>query len=267
MSPLRTLFVTITLGTSMLVASCAGKASPDIAGRSGSVANSGGVLQPEALDALDRMAEWLEGQPRLRLVIQDSVETMDESGDWLTLHHERTVTVRRPDRLRVDVNGDREVENVIYNGETVTLALPAQGLYAQDKTAPTIDGMLADIAERYGVRRPAGDLVRTGISQRVRERAGSAELLGDSLVRGHRCTHLRFTVPAGSWELWINKDGDPTPRKIVIRYTSFPGSPRYTMYVMGVETPAALGEELFQFSPAGMEQIPFSPVETAGEKR
>ena len=215
-------------------------------------------VDPAAMAVIGKMSDYLESQPRLRFVLFDSVDRPGDSGIPVEFNHKRTVTLQRPDRLRIDVVGDVEQENFYYDGKTVNIELLKDSVYAKAETAGTIDAMLDDMATRYQVRRPASEIIRTGIAKRVEAAVHRAVNLGPSTIRGVECDHVALSGPVADWELWVEKGDRPVPRKLLIRYRASQGAERYTMQVESVETPASLDAKLFEFSPrADMEEIPF----------
>ena len=69
------------------------------------------------------------------------------------------ITVRRPDRLLIDANGDDGPRKLFYDGKTVALALDAAGNHYATLPVPnTITMMMHVVMGRFGLDFPFGRL-------------------------------------------------------------------------------------------------------------
>jgi len=230
-------------------------------------AASPGAVEPKAREVVGWMSSYLDSQPRLRFLIQDTVDREEEDGSMQTFSHKRTVTVQRPDKLRMDVVGDLERETVVYDGKTITISLPLENLYAKTETAPSINAMLDDMSKRYGVTRPAADLAREGLGSGLLTRVESGKYLGIHRVLDEPCHHIAFTTAEMDWQVWIREGEVPTPRKVQIHYKNLYGEPRYTMLIQQVETPGSIAPGAFTLNPPkDAEEIPFASRSKAGKE-
>ena len=63
------------------------------------------------------------------------------------------------------------------------------------------------------------------------------------------------------WQLWIEADSTPLPRRVVIVDRGAPGWPRYTATLSDWNTSPTLSQDTFTFSPpAAAQKIPFVPA-------
>ena len=223
-------------------------------------------LDPKAVEVLKGMGDYLGSLPSLTLEVADSVDKRDEQGRMLTFHHQRTIELRRPDRLRVTVTGDLENDHLIYDGKLVTLVLGNDDLYAQADAAPTVEGTLDLLREKYGIRRPLMELLRHDVSARVVPQLKQVSYIGLAKIGGVECHHIAFNAVEGvEWQLWVENDATPAPAKIVVHYSQFPGEPRYIVQSIKLNPNTTHADSLFQFSPAeGVEKVPFELSEDVG---
>ena len=68
-------------------------------------------------------------------------------------------------------------------------------------------------------------------------------------VDGVRSHHVAFANDWLEWQLWIDAENDPLPRKIVINYKNEPGEPQYTAVLRAWNLSPDLPEGLFEFEP------------------
>ena len=86
----------------------------------------------------------------------------------------------------------------------------------------------------------------------------SGEYLGVHQVSGVRCHHLVFSNPSIDWQIWIEADGQPVPRKFVISYKRTAGHPQFIAQMSDWNFSPRLPESTFNFkAPSGYELIKF----------
>ncbi len=226
------------------------------------------TTDPKALEVISGMAAYLGSLQNFTLEVHDSIDKIDEEGRLLTFHHDRTIHVRRPDRLMMTIFGDLQDEKIFYDGTNLTVALATEGLYAQAKAAPTIEETIELMREKYGIRRPLLELLHGDLNARLEGRIQDAAYVGLSTINGKECHHVALHVVEGiNWQLWIENDDTPVPAKVVVHYAAFPGEPRYIMQLQKFSEEAALPDEFFAFVPAaGHERIPFDIPAQVGEQ-
>jgi hypothetical protein len=219
------------------------------------------AVDEKSAEVLDRMSAFLDQQPRLRMEVTDTIEKEDDDNVLIQYTHERVLTVQRPNQVRVDVQGDLETQTVVYDGTALTVWIPTQNVYAQEKSPGTINETLEMLSKNYGLRRPLSEFAYTGLSKRIQSNVLSGRYLGIHKAAGTDCHHLVFSSSNVDWQLWVDAGEAPVPRKILINYWSQPGQPRYSMEVDKIEFPGCFPEDTFKLAiPEDAEQIPFEPM-------
>ena len=105
------------------------------------------------------------------------------------------ISIRRPNRLNAEFNGDQRQTRVVFDGKTVTLFNAAKNLYAVTQAPPEIDGALDHLFELYGSSVPIADLVYADLYRTLIENVESGYVVGKHPVNGTRCNHLAESVP------------------------------------------------------------------------
>src|SRR5260370_9988374 len=76
----------------------------------------------KALSILKKMSEFLAATGRFSVTIRDGYDVFQESGQKIEFVEVRTVSVSRPDRLRIDVEGsDGQQGLVFFVGKDITI--------------------------------------------------------------------------------------------------------------------------------------------------
>jgi hypothetical protein len=220
-----------------------------------------GTLPPEAeplpplIDAraeaqLKKMSDYLGGQTKFRFTAEVFADEVDEP-DAPKLQFARTVKidVARPDHLRASVEGDRIHRALWYDGKQVTVLDTKRNVYAVADVAPTIDGMLDDLAERYGVAAPLADLLFSDIYKTLSADIRTGRYVGLHKVGGKPCHHLAFTQRFVDWQIWIEDGAQPLPRKLVITYKDEPQVPQFVALLTEWDTKPQFAGDEFKFTP------------------
>lgn len=226
-------------------------------GRAG--AKPAAKVDPAAASALDRMGAFLRAQ---RSFIVDAEVTTDDvlpSGQKVKYQGLAELKVRRPDRMRAEINGDRRKQTMFYDGSTFTVHDLDTNYFASFNAPPTLKE-LAEVAEnRYGIDLPLADLFAWGTEQSD-SLLKSAVDLGPSTVKGTPCRHYAFRQNDVDWQVWIQDGATPLPRRLVITTSGERSEPEHDV-VMSWNLAADFPDKVFVFTPPpGSERIDFSPT-------
>jgi hypothetical protein len=222
------------------------------------------VIEPEAINALKRMGNYLHTLKTFSVSSQTSVDKELESGQKIMVDGELTVTAQLPNRLHIDrkVFDDDIDQQFFYDGKTFTIYGNKNKFYASIPAPSTIRELLAVAWERYDIKMPLSDLFIWGGDNHDDEaNILAASYIGTSLVNGVSCDHYAFHNADVDWQLWIEKSETPLPRKLVITTTEEHKSPQY-ISIMDWNLSPKTNNELFTFVPhKDAHKIEFMVVE------
>jgi hypothetical protein len=218
------------------------------------------AIDPQAVAALERMGSYLRAQSSIKLDAEMTTDDLLPSGQKVQYGGTAQLKVRRPDRLRADVVGDRKNEQMFYDGKTFTIFQPRLNYYARFDAPPTL-AELVDLAEkRYGIDLPVADLFYWGTDKSRIGEIRAATKVGSSTVRGVACDHYAFRQTDVDWEICIEPGGRPLPRKLVITTTAERAQPQHQV-VMNWDLNPRLNEQDFTFTPPPTaHRIEFQPA-------
>jgi len=218
----------------------------------------------KAVEVIKAMSEFLGEAERLKVKLNDTIEKVDDEGQVIHYSHNRSLMLERPHHLRVDVTGDLEHDSVFFKSGEFKLVLWDEDLYAETETPKTVTEMLDYMSTKYGVRRPAGDLLRENIYANIEDEV-EIRYLGEHLAGSHVCHHIALRGEIMDAQLWIDAGNQPVLRKLVIVYKDLPEQLRYVMNVEAITMPTDFEDGLFELSTDTLEEIPFRPLETKEE--
>ena len=219
---------------------------------------------PDAIAALKKMGAFLRDQQMFAVKGQMTTDDVLASGQKVQFGSVVTLKVRRPDWMRVDIDGDRRVERLFYDGKTFTAFGKRAGYFAQFDAPPTLTELTPVLEKKYGVDLPLADLFYWGTAQDGSAEIKSATLVGTSVVGGTSCDHYAIRQADVDWEIWIEQGARPLPRKVVITTTAERMQPQHVM-VLDWDLNPRLGEDAFTFNPpADAHRIEFEKATQPG---
>jgi hypothetical protein len=151
-----------------------------------------------------------------------------KDGRFLHIGQTLKVVVRRPDRLRVDINGDDGVSQLFYDGKTLVLYHPAEKAYVSFPVPDTIEGMLKEASKRTGLDFPLADFLSPAANKAILSGVADAEVVNDVTIDGVVCRHLTLFQPPGiELEIWLTKNRQSLPERLFVTYRAIPGQPTF----------------------------------------
>jgi hypothetical protein len=205
---------------------------------------------PDALAALERMGEHLRTLNQFTLSAAATSEDVLDDGEKVMIGGDITYHVRTPDRLSLDIVTDKRERHYFYNGKTVTVYAPALKFYSTFEAADTIAKTIKEAEDTYNVEVPLADLFYLGTKGSKADASNiiSAFYVSDSTINGAVCAHYAYRTATTHFQVWIHKDGEPLPCKIVRDLASDPARPQYTA-VLTWKTNETFAEDVFNFTP------------------
>ena len=153
----------------------------------------------------------------------------DEKDEPLHIFHTTKVVVHRPNRLLVDLTGDDGARKLVFDGKTVIAYLAAEKKYASIPVPEgTIEGMLKEAVGRLGIDFPLADFLTEAPNKAFLTGVTEGRVVNTVTIDGVTCLHMFFVQPPGiELELWVEKNAQSLPRRLIVTYRSLPGQPNF----------------------------------------
>lgn len=228
-----------------------------------SQAQESSAIEPEAAQVLRQMSDYMGSLESFRFRSTNTGDLVMPSGQQLQVGANVDIAIHRPNRFRVNRKGDLGDQEFYFNGRTLTLYGKLVNYYATMTASETIDidSALDYAREEVGVVMPGSDLVYQNPYQGLMEEVESGMYVGTSTIDGVEVHHLAFRGSEVDWQIWIENDDTPLPRKYVITSKWITGAPQFTAVFADWDTSAQLEDALFDFEPPpGAEKIGFIPL-------
>jgi hypothetical protein len=217
------------------------------------------AIDEQAMATLLRMAEFVAKAPRFSVTTDIGYEVEQDWGQKLEFGATRTLTVRRPDRLAVDVTDrDGTRRGFRFDGQQLVFFGLEENAYATAQKVGDLDAAIAYFKQDLRMPLPLAELVSNNLPQLLKERTTAAYAVEDATLGGVRCDHLALRSDFVDAQLWIAKGDQPLPQRIVLTYKQETGQPDFWANFRGWNLTPDTPDSLFTFTPAdGMARIPF----------
>ena len=214
------------------------------------------TISAEASAALAQMAQSLLSK-QFSFQARTLRVYADVDGRFLHIGHILKVLVRRPDRLRVDINGDDGATQVFYDGKTLTLFSPVRKEYVSLPVPDTIENMTREAEKRVGFDFPLEDFLSQTPDHSLLSGVTEGKIVNEVTIDGAPANHLTLFQPPGlELELWLAKDAQALPKRLFITYRSIPGQPSFIAEFSDWNLSPALTDADFTFQPPeGAKQV------------
>jgi hypothetical protein len=138
--------------------------------------------------------------------------------------------MQRPNALFVDQNSGTKKKTLWYQSTQFNLLDKKNNFYATTQTPDNIEDALDFIMEKHGVNMPLADFVFKDIFANLTENVISGFYVAEVEVNGIKTHHLAFHQLNVDWQIWINAEGQPVPRKFVITYYNKASQPQFLAF-------------------------------------
>jgi hypothetical protein len=132
-------------------------------------------------------------------------------------------------------------------------------------TEGTIEGMLKDAVGRVGVDFPLADFLSEAPNKAFLTGVSAGRVVNAVTIDGAPCDHLFFSQPPGiELELWLSKNEQALPRRLIVTYRSLPGQPNFIAEFSDWNFNIHPSDADFTFQPpAGAVQVELKPMAAA----
>ncbi len=223
------------------------------------------AITEEASAALLRMGQTLRAaefsfQARTIRVYSEA------NGEPLHIFHTLKVTMQRPNHLLVDVTGDDGSTKLVFDGKTTVVYSAAQNKYASIAVPEgTIEGMMKEAVGHLGVDFPLADFLSEAPAKAFLTGVTTGRVVNTVTIDGAPYDHLFFSQPPGiELELWLSKNDQSLPRRLIVTYRSLPGQPNFIAEFSDWNLNIHPSDADFVFQPpAGAAQVELKPIAAA----
>ena len=225
-------------------------------------ASASTMIDPLALQLLKGMSDSLKRATSFTFTATTTRDEVAITGQALEFYSHSSVSVTRPNKLLVRVQGDVVDGSLWCNGQTLTLLDAPTKFYARMSAPATIDGVLDVLENKFHDPLPVASFLYADPYARLTKGLKTAFVVGEGTVGGVRNHHLAFTEAQADWQIWIQDTPQPVPTRLTVIYKNIPrvGSLRVSTDLTNWNLQAQVPASAYLFvAPAGAKQVPLKP--------
>ncbi len=217
------------------------------------------VIDQHTMGILKRMADTLAQAKGFSVTIRSNYDVVQDTGEKIEFGERRTVTLNRPDALRVESQqSDGAQRQVTFDGKALTVFDPGQNIYGQLDRPGSVDDAVRYLVQNLQVRLPLALLLVTTLPAELDRRIQALDYVERDTLTPVPTDHVAGKSEEVDFQVWVAAEGPPLPQRITITYKNDEGEPQYradlTDWVLNPDLSAA--QLAFQ-PPEGTERIPF----------
>ncbi len=187
-----------------------------------------GPMDEKAGKILQSMSDYLAKAGTVSFRVKTFYDEVRESGIKIKAAREGTVLLKRPNQMHVNSIADNGASRTAwFDGSKLTIWDRHINEVKTLDFKGTTDAMLDHLSDKYKVNLPVADLMFSDVSKALKESIISSEYLGTRTVQGVKTHHLSFESAGTDWQIWIEADSSPLPRRFVVTYVNDKGEPQF----------------------------------------
>lgn len=221
------------------------------------------AFDPESRQILMNMCDFMKSQQDFTFKAEVTHDEPTDPNHTLQYSFNLEAFVRRPDKLRVNGEGDLVAKQFIYDGKEFTLYDKTANMYAVSDAPGDIEGALDKAHKEFDLTVALADLTSANLCQHVAGQISNGVYAGIHTVRGVPAYHFAFDKEDKHFQIWVQTGDKPLIQKIVITRAG-PPAQEWMAYISDWDLNAKVPDNLFAFvPPEGAEKIDFARVQTA----
>ena len=228
------------------------------------------LMTRDATESVVRAADFLADQSSFRVVADISFDVLQSDGRLLEFGERREITIRRPDRLRVEATQrDGDVRTLYFDGSAISIDLPKHKAFVSKERPGTLYAALDYLSQKLAAPVPLANLFSENFAAPLEDQIAAGHYVGQAVIDGRSCEHLAFRLPEVDVQLWIEEGDRPLVARVVITHKHDDGNPQFRATLRDWDLTLEAPEALFHFEPEeGSERLivgSFPASETPGE--
>ncbi|MCG3145490.1 MAG: hypothetical protein HONDAALG_03101 [Gammaproteobacteria bacterium] len=215
--------------------------------------------QDDAMGRLMDMAKFLSQTQRFRVDIRAGYDVLQDTGQKIEFGERRTVTVSRPDSLRIDAEqSDGDKQMVLLDGKDITVFNATRNVYARTPMPGSIDEAIAYFRRELRMRLPLAVLVVNRLPAELERRVQSIDYVEQTDILGVPAHHLAARTATVDFQVWVSDGEQPLPLRIVLTYKAEEGQPQFWAQFSDWDLSPEITAATFAFTPPdGAQKIAF----------
>ncbi len=194
------------------------------------------------------MSDYVAAQKVISFSFDTDLEIVTKDNQKLDLASSGTVTLNRPDKIRVTRHGGFADVEVVFDGKTLSLLGKNANLYGQVDVPGSIDHLIDVLRDKYNRPVPGADLLQSDMYDELMPSVIDVKDLGSGVIGGVECDHFAFRTKEVDWQIWIAQGARPYPCRYVITSKLVGDAPEYSVQISDWKTGNEVTSSDFSFN-------------------
>jgi hypothetical protein len=203
--------------------------------------------EADAKRLLKSMSDYLASQKAISFDYDATLDVVTKDEQKLALASSGSVTLKRPDMIRVTRAGGFADVEMFFDGKTLTILGKNLNLYAQQAVPGTLAHLVDELRFKYNRPLPAADLLLPDSYEALMHDVVDVKDLGSGVIGGVECDYLAFRAKEVDWQIWIAQGETPYPCRYTITTRHMAGAPQYTIVISDWKSGNAVAATDFSF--------------------
>ena len=224
------------------------------------------ALAKDASEILVRMTDFISAAPAFTLVSDTGYEVLQKNGHMLEFGSQLTLAIQRPSNAigRFDAR-DGSSATIVFDGSDILIYNTKENVYYTTRQPGDIDTSLDLLAKQFAVPLQLVDFFSKDLKASLSKAVKSGHYIGASMISGVMCDHLALRGEKQDVQVWIARNEEPIPRRIMITYKQIEGQPRFWAQFNEWDFSPELSDATFKFLPPDSAKRVNSIVDSPGE--
>ena len=216
--------------------------------------------QARASAILMRMADFLGGAQRFSFSVRGGYDAVQKSGQKVEFSEVRTITLSRPDRLRMEgERSDGAKTLTVFTGKEIMLIDETLNVYATTPQLGGLDATIVHFVRDLGMRLPLAALFLSQLPAELKNRVRSVDYVERTSIYGAPAHHLAARTDTVDFQVWVADGDTPLPQRVVITYKQAKGEPQFWAQFSQWNLAPALEDSTFLATPPdGAQKVAFA---------
>jgi hypothetical protein len=208
------------------------------------------AIDEKAMAPVMRMAEFL-AKAQSYSVTSDIGYDVDQAwGQKLEFGATRNITVRRPDRMAIDITDrDGTRRGFRFDGKQIAFFGLNEKVYATAQKEGDLDAAFAYFTRDLNMPLPMAELFSNTLPKTIKDKVSEAHYVEEATIAGTSCDHIALRNDLVDIQLWIAKGEKPLPERLVLTYKLEDGDPQFWANFRDWNFAPDTPDSLFAFTP------------------
>ena len=226
-----------------------------------------GRRDEKALAVLQGMSDYLSKEQTISFRARTFFDVVQEDGIKVKTAREVDVILKRPNHLQANTLDDTgAAASAWYDGSKLTVWRKSANEVMTLDFADDTDKLLDELVDKYEFQIALADLLYSDVSKALGENAISSQYIGLRMVDGVQCHLISFESDGADWQLWVEADTTPVPRRFVIDYVIAEHQPQFMAQLDAWSLGGEYEDSRFTaVVPEGVKQVEFRKVAADGQ--